>query len=129
MSGDVFNRYKEQVKMAMKFSKIEIDEDANGPVYETVTKDEAVSEVLKILDEMYYQLDQALSSGRAVEKLIHKYNPNLDEQQFLRDYMEAVAEERLKDNGYIYEDDKTSEEMRDERRKLFTVIEGGKRDE
>lgn len=128
-TGTVFNRYKEQIRMAMKFSKIEVGEDENGPVYETVTKDKAIEEVMHIIDEMYYQLEQSVTGGRALENLIHQYVPDLDENKFLNDYMVEVEKERLKYNDYKYESDEfTAEYEKEIQRQRFTIIEGGKKD-
>ena len=131
-SGTVFNRYKERIRMAMKFSKVEVGENVNGPIYEIVTKDEAIKEVLSIVDEMYYQLDQSLSSGRAMENLIHNYLPELDESKFFADYIIELEKERLKDSGYKYEDDEILEDLKlkekDVRKRMFSVIDGGKKE-
>ena len=128
-SGTVFNRYKERIRMAMKFSKVEVGENMNGPIYEIVTKDEAIKEVLSIVDEMYYQLEQALSSGRATETLLHKYLPEL---KYYSDFIIELEKERSKDNDYVYENDDVLEELKmrekEERKKRFSVIDGGKKE-
>lgn len=131
-SGTVFNRYKERIRMAMKFSKVEVGENMNGPIYEIVTKDEAIKEVLSIVDEMYYQLEQSLSSGRATETLLHKYLPELDELKYYSDFVIELEKERTKDTDYVYEDDDVLEELKmrekEERKKRFSVIDGGKKE-
>ena len=129
-SDNMFKDFKEQIIRAVSKSQIEEGEDPNGrPIYKTVTKDEALKRVIEIYDETVYQFNMVNTGSRALEKLFLKYNPDIDSTTFLNDYMEAVEKERQKDretHTYNYNSDKEAEN--EQRRAMFSVIKGGKKD-
>jgi hypothetical protein len=138
--SDAYRFYllKERIRMAMVFSKVAIGEDANGLVYEIVSKEEAVEEAMRIVNGIYYELSKSYTTGRVLETLIHRYNPELNEKKFFEDYLELVNEEenaRFADEVYWQEIEIAGAEAeqilneREEKKKRFTVIDGGKKDE
>ncbi len=112
-SGDLFNNFKEEIKMALTESKISAGyEDKEGnTVYETATKDEIIQRILNIYDETVYQFIQVNTGAVVDERLRHKYVPDIDEKQFFADYCRLVEEERAK-NTYIYEENRIGDEFK-----------------
>lgn len=124
-SGILFNDYKEQIIRAAQKSQIMEGCDENGhPLYKTVTKEEAVDRIKELYDETIYQFEQVRTSGIAIEKLLHRYIPDLDEKKFFQDYMDLVEEERS-NSDYRFE---ITEDDRDILKSIFTIIDGGKQD-
>lgn len=133
-----FYQFKERIKMAMEQSKVAVGENSDGLVYETVSKEEAVEEAMRIIDGIYYELSKSYATGRALETLIHRYIPDLDEGKFFDDYTELTNdEERARFANEVYWQEMEAagaeaEQMlneREEKKKKFTVIDGGKKDE
>ena len=122
-SGDMLNDKKEQIRRAMVKSQISDGYDENGYIYKTVTKEEAVKQTMRIIDDIVYEFEELRISGIAIEKLLNKYVPDLDQKQFLHDYMIEVEKERAKGTSYHYEECDIEREMRKEQ---FEVINGGK---
>lgn len=123
-SGMLFNDYKEQIIRAVQKSQIMDGYDENGPTYKTVTKEEAVERVKELYDETIYQFEQVRTSGVVIEKLLHKYIPDLDEKKFLQEYILLVEEERL-NCDYRFE---TTDDDKCFLKGMFTVIDGGIKD-
>lgn len=124
--GSAFNDFKEQIKMAITKSKIVDYTDENGKnVYRIVTKDEAVERVIEIYDETIYHLEQFAACSRAIEKILKERCPDLEESEYLREYI-RIMEQELQSSEYRYDSD--VDEERVTLRNSFKVIDGGKKD-
>ena len=128
-TDDMFNRYKNEIKMALTKSKIYTGyEDENGhPVYETVTKDEIIEHILEIYDATIWEFIQVNTSGVVIEKLLHEYVPDLDEREFFQKYIQMVEKERIKSTYEFEKSDIECEMERDIIRNSLYVIDGGKK--
>jgi hypothetical protein len=125
---------KEQIRLAITKSKIVIDYDEKGkPILKTVTKEEAVKEVLDIFDHVAYHFLELNAGGLALERLIYDIVPDLDMKAYMNKYVAYAEEERLKNTEYHYENDefeepRVTDSEREERKKMFSIIDGGKKD-
>ncbi len=122
-SGILFNNFKEQIiKAALKSQIMDGYDEKGNPLYKTVTREESVERIKELYDETIYQFEQVRTSGIAIEKLLHRYVPDLDEKKFFQEYMLLVEDER-QNSDYRYE---TSEDDKDYLKSMFTIIDGGK---
>ena len=122
-SGDMLNEKKEQIRRAMQKSQIVDGYDENGYIYKTVAKEDAVDQAMRLIDDIAFEFENLRISGVVVERLLSRYIPDLDQKQFLQDYMTEVEAEKAKGTTYHYEKDDIEREMRKEQ---FKVINGGK---
>lgn len=103
-SGQIAMMEKEEIKEALK-GNLRVNEGPDGFIYEPCD-DKALldSVIVKAYDALYYQLEEALASGRAMEKVMKNHN-------FVMPFIEYIAAmefERKRDyeNGeYKYESD------------------------
>lgn len=122
-SGMTFNDYKEQImRAALKSQIMEGYDEQGNPSYKTVSREVSAERIKALYDETIYQFEQLRTSGIALEKLFHKYVPDMDPKKFLQEYMVLVEEERL-NSDYEFE---FTEDEREYKKSLFTIIDGGK---
>lgn len=126
-TSDLFNDIKNQIRIGLTKSQIQTgEEDENGHlIYKTVTKDEVTKRILELYDETVYQFQQVNAGANALEKILHRHCPDLEQKELLQEYI-ALEEEIKQDYTYRFEGDK---EFEDEmRRETFRVIKGNKTD-
>ena len=129
--SEILNDYKEQIKMAATQNKIKTGEDKDGqPVFEVVSKENALERILAIYDNTAYQYLSLKAASNAIERILYDYHPNLDKDELVRKFVRYSEEEKLNERGYIYESDKeiakeVHEQEKKSRRSRFSVIDGG----
>ena len=99
-SGQVANMEKEEIREALN-GRIRVGENESGFIYEPCEDKEQLNMVvLRAYDALYYQLQQALASGRALEKILQDASgkPNLAA------YQQALMATAITDD-YVYEED------------------------
>ena len=115
-TGEYLTKIKEQIRRAMTKSQISDTEDEEGnPIYQTVTKEDAVEKVMELFDTVAYHLFMDNASGCALEEM---YGP-VEGERF-QEYIAKMNGYLLKEyEHYTFEND---EDIRD----TFVVIDGGK---
>ena len=92
--------YKDQIKHALNNEVIDAYDEGGMPIYVKAEKKETTERIMEIFDEVVYQALQAMTSGRALERL---YRDKVKREPDLQEYMKIVEEERLKYNDYQYD--------------------------
>ncbi len=116
---------KDQIKRGILKSEIAAGYDENGIIYQKVTKEEMVERILSLYDHVVYEFEQINASANALEALIHKYNPDLNKEEFMRDYIQIVEKYRLQSNCRLEEESDNIEGNKNQKNR-FKVIQGGK---
>ena len=99
-SGQVANLEKEEIREALN-GRIRVDENEGGFVYAPCDDKEKLKDIiLRAYDAIYFQLNQALASGRALEKMYHDMGGTVN----LPKYQEALLATAMTDD-YNYEDE------------------------
>ena len=86
---------KERIKHAFR-NELVAGEDENGFIYAPCSKEEAEAFILNAFDNAVYQALRAMTSGRAMERLLHEFAPDVPEADIFRRYMVVDAEESAK---------------------------------
>lgn len=97
-SGQIANMEKEMIKHALQ-GEVRVGENENGFIYKPSEKDVCDKEIIDAYDALYYQLEQALASGRALEKIAKDRGYNSD----LAEYMDALKDTAIA-TDYEYEE-------------------------
>ena len=92
--------YKDQIKHALNNEVIDGYDEGGMPIYVKTEKTETNKAIIEIFDEVVYQALQAMTSGRALDRLYHN---KVGEAPNLQEYIKIVEEERLKYNDYQYD--------------------------
>jgi hypothetical protein len=97
-SGQIANMEKEMIKHALQ-GELQVGEEENGIIYELCEKSECDKYIIDAYDALYCQLEQALASGRALEKIAKDHGYNSD----LAEYMDALKDTAMA-TDYEYEE-------------------------
>ena len=102
-SGQIAMMEKEEIKEALK-GNLRVNEGPDGFIYEPCD-DKALldSVIVKAYDALYYQLEEALAAGRALDRGAREKGMTQNE------YMQALSDARM-DSGYQYEEDEDENE-------------------
>lgn len=102
-SGQCFNMDKERIRHALKGELI-CGESEDGFNYAAATKEECEKFIMSAFDNAVFQCEQALTSGRAYERIL-KEHTKLSDKEIFKLYIAYMGEESQKYNDYIFEDD------------------------
>lgn len=75
---------------------------------------ECEKEVMKLVDDLYFDLKRALDGARALERILKENGTNIYDKGFLYHYMTVMAEEEMRfAEEYAYEDEEEGLEEED----------------